>query len=713
MNSKRFSLRGFLPRLPLIILLFTCLLPASSSPAAQAVEVVVEEPELHPAFSTCKDSYWYDFLNARGSTTYLTLNVNDPAYSSNSGNWRPVIVDSGYYRIDVYIANHGSIVWCNDSRWTIEHDTTDARYAIHHVYGTTNRTVNQDSFNNQWVTLGEYYFNAGNNGYVALTDLNGEQQFSTTVSFSAMRFTYTRATRPQVFLPLMHYTDPSGKPPPDTGVVQAQGFDVCSLPSISKMQTWWNASPYSFFGLYLGGIHFASFCTKADAAWVKAVHDQGWSFIPTWVGPQAPCSRYTHKISLDPLTAYHQGRQEAEAASAAANTVGLTNYGWGGTVIYYDLEGFSGANLECRHAVASFMNGWTERLHEYGNSAGGYGGPCSSYITDWSVLEHIPDVIWPAYWTRNAYDPNKSVYGLPCVSDNLWAHHQRLLQYGGELNESWGGVTLNLDINVADGMVAMPPAKPLGKPTLVTISSIEDTGWLSTDQGWLVSDNRLYWTENQGNHWSEISPASVQMADFLPSGPGWAISTQDQSGAKFYHTTDRGKTWSMNTLSLPPDGWLPLQLKFTSSTSGWMVLQKETSQAFSIGILMKTNDSGRTWLTYNLPVAGKITFNSINEAQLQDSHNDTVYRSTDGGLTWTLEKFDFTQVSKSIYPTDTTLSGWQTTELGWAVTSNGSCSGDKSTSSFACQASAALYQTVDAGRQWEAIPIPAPNSPDN
>ena len=71
-------------------------------------------------------------------------------------------------------------------------------------------------------------------GFVSLSDLNGEAEYTTTVSFSAMRFTFTRLTRPQTYLPLVHYTDPSGRPPADVGVIQAQGFDACHLPTIIR-----------------------------------------------------------------------------------------------------------------------------------------------------------------------------------------------------------------------------------------------------------------------------------------------------------------------------------------------------------------------------------------------------------------------------------------------------------------------------------------------
>ena len=719
MNFRRLTHSGLVRRLPLLILLITCLVP-SSEPSAQAIEVVVEDPQILPAFTSCPQTYWYPFNNNRGHTAYLTLNTNDPAHSTNQGEWHPVIPQAGYYQVEAYIAGHSPIIWCTGDGRTINHDTTDARYNIYHVYGVSNRYLSQYPLNNGWLSLGEYYFTAGSNGYVSLTDLNGEAEYSTTISFSAMRFTFTRLTRPQIYLPLIYHTDPSSRPPPDVGVIQAQGFDTCHLPTISEMQTWWNQSPYTFYALYLGGIHVPSFCGLADVAWVKAVHQQGWSFVPTWVGPQASCSGYTHKMSSDPTIAYYEGRQEADAASAAAASKGLTNYGWGGTIIYYDLEPFGIPTPECRQPVSAFMNGWVERLLELGNLSGGYGSR-NSYLSDWSTIPNVPSDVWPASWYTNVYDPYATVFGISWL-EGLWTNHQRIRQYAGEVNNSWGGVTLNIDINVVDGTVAMPPTKPLALPIVTVSPSIEDTGWLSAQQGWLVSGNRLYWTNDRGESWEDISPGAVQLAYFLPSGQelpigqelsagkeipagqAWALSTSNQEQVTLYHSSNWGATWESLELTLPPGTWWPLQLQFTSSATGWIGMQMETSQVFSTGVLLKTWDGGITWQTIELPTAAKINFTSPTEAWLQNETNNKFYRTTDGGLTWLATNLDKYQLSQQMLPEGTTLSGWQTTNLGWSVTSQGSCSGDKSSFHFTCQASTTLWQTVNGGRNWEIVP---------
>ncbi|PWB55791.1 MAG: hypothetical protein C3F13_03740 [Anaerolineales bacterium] len=704
----KYLTRQRLPRIAMILLFTVFLFPSIQAPKAQALEVVVEDPELHPTYTTCPQTHWYPFANSRGHTAYLTLNTNNRDHSTNSAEWHPVIPQPGYYRVEAYIAFHAPIKWCNTAQWPIAHDTTEARYTIHHFYGESQRSVSQYPIADQWLDLGEYFFFPGSNGHVSLTDFNGEAEYTTSISFSAMRFTFTRPSRPTVYLPIVHSADPGGAPPPDAGVIQGQGFDTCGLPSLSKMQTWWNASPYSFFGLYLGGIHFPSFCSKADAAWVSSAHTQGWSFIPTWVGPQAPCSGYKHVMNADPAIAYQEGRHEADAASAAAAAVGLTNYGLGGTVIYYDMETFGGASLACRQAAAAFMNGWTERLGELGNLAGGYGAR-NSYVADWASIEHIPGNVWAASWYADGYDPYASVNGITWLV-GLWTNHQRIRQYAGDVSNTWGGVSLAIDINVADGMIAMPAVKSLANPGEIASQNIKDTGWLSAEQGWLVVNDHLYITNNRGADWEDITPAAVQLASLLPSGEAWSLSTASEAVYKLYHSADWGKTWHNLDLPLQQGDWQALQLQFNSSSNGWIVFTKVTSQIFSDGILMKTTDGGLTWQSFALPAGEKVTFNTPNDGWLQDERNGLLYNTVDGGVSWNSEVPSVIHSRPTTYPSGAMTSGWRDDELGWSVTSVGSCAGTKITSGFTCQLDNSLWQTLDGGQNWIKVPIPTGSS---
>ena len=239
-----------------------------------------------------------------------------------------------------------------------------------------------------------------------------------------------------------------------TRAITGQGFDTCEAPSLGALEVWFGHSPYRTVNLYIGGLNRACDNVRLTPDYVEALAAQGWTFIPTWVGPQAACWGYPGvKMSDDPAVAYEQGGAEALAAVGAAAELGLAAPGEG-TVIYFDLEAYNTGNAPCRQAAKSFIQGWTERLEALGQIAGGYGAGCASAPSDWAALPSPPDALWAAHWIYNFYTPEATVWDVACLADSLWLHHQRLRQYTGGHNETWDGTSLTIDCNVLDGIVA-------------------------------------------------------------------------------------------------------------------------------------------------------------------------------------------------------------------------------------------------------------------
>jgi hypothetical protein len=162
-------------------------------------EVYVNKPSLTPAYSTTCGSYWYPFTGYNGNTAYLTENAYTSSQSSNSGTWTPNLPSTGKYKVEAYIANHGVVnVACSWGTASYGADTSNARYQIYKTSSSTPVTVIKDQlpYSNQWITLGEFDFNAGTGGFVKLSDLTGETYTSKNVSFSAMRFTLVSTNNP-------------------------------------------------------------------------------------------------------------------------------------------------------------------------------------------------------------------------------------------------------------------------------------------------------------------------------------------------------------------------------------------------------------------------------------------------------------------------------------------------------------------------------------
>lgn len=234
-----------------------------------------------------------------------------------------------------------------------------------------------------------------------------------------------------------------------------RGFDMCNAPTAAQMQTWWNFSPMYDMNIYMSGRNRAcSAQPNLSAAWVDQVTAMGWGLIPTVVGYQSPCtaSTTTAKLSYDVATAETQGRGEADIAVTAAGNLGLT----AGSILYYDMERYDPPTpdtLGCRAATVAFLKGWTDRIKELGYKSGVYGSPKNAQ-EDWVGLPPASkmDAIWMARW-----DNVTSVWtyvSFPSFPTTEWANHQRIKQWQAPHDETWGGVTFNIDGDNSDGPVA-------------------------------------------------------------------------------------------------------------------------------------------------------------------------------------------------------------------------------------------------------------------
>lgn len=186
------------------------------SESSGGTTVLVESPTLTPAYNSdiCTTG-WFAYNNNIGYLSYLTIGTNDPNLSTNSGVWRPNLPLSGNWKVEAYIPTHSWGMWpCGVNPMA---DSTTAQYAIHHSGGIANVTINQAPVDNSWVDLGIYSFTNGTNGYVHLSDLTNDPNFTTYVSFSAMRFTY------QPSVEMLTVAEPNLLPP-YTGDVCATGW---------------------------------------------------------------------------------------------------------------------------------------------------------------------------------------------------------------------------------------------------------------------------------------------------------------------------------------------------------------------------------------------------------------------------------------------------------------------------------------------------------
>src|SRR3990172_6147781 len=128
---------------------------------------------------------------------------------------------------------------------------------------------------------------------------------------------------------------------------------------------------------------------------------------------------------------------------------------------------------------------------------------------------------------------------------------------------------------------------------------------LTPTSGWLLTHLRLYWSDNTGQTWTDITPnlgvARARAVMFLDPQRGWLIATDAApAGGIAYtlaRTSDGGKNWRISPLALFDADDVSqfasaVYLHFLDEHTGWLAVKRATSRNFSVGALFKTSHSG-------------------------------------------------------------------------------------------------------------------------
>ncbi|MFD9795353.1 glycoside hydrolase domain-containing protein [Streptomyces sp. NPDC059070] len=226
-----------------------------------------------------------------------------------------------------------------------------------------------------------------------------------------------------------------------------RAFDTCTAPTLAQMKAWKTASPYGAAAVYIGGKNRGCAQPQLTASWVTSVSAVGWKLIPLYVGAQPPCRSGSNPEKMTAANAASLGATDGADAGAKAAALGMRP----GSAVYLDVEGFDLKNTSCKDTVLSYTRAWNRAAHAKGYRTGFYGFATSSAAAVAAVSPgtDMPDAIWYA-----AYDGVASTTtGYPFGAK--WPVHRRGHQYAIEKKETYGGVTLTVDQNAWDSMVAV------------------------------------------------------------------------------------------------------------------------------------------------------------------------------------------------------------------------------------------------------------------
>jgi hypothetical protein len=340
------------------------------------------------------------------------------------------------------------------------------------------------------------------------------------------------------------------------GVFHGLGFDTCAAPSAAAMTAWRTASPYGAANIYIGGTDSACAQANLTATWVAGVSAQGWTLIPTFVGLQAPGTGIGSMFSTNTTTAASQGK--VAAINAARIMAGLGMAPHLGNPVYFDMEAYNTTKATTVAAVKAFTNAWTVELHAEGYVSGIYGSSASmmTNLVEWNGTSYnSPDDIWFAHWGTPSTPAHDSY-----IPDAMWANQQRIHQYQGGHNETYGGVTINIDNDALNGSVgngAPPPdvTPPKASTTTLPTYTMGRTvllGWHATDSGSGVAsyDVRLADTTRAKHTWVQPTAWTGMTATSLSFTGGLGHSYCFQSRAR--DEAGNVSAWSAITCTSTP-----------------------------------------------------------------------------------------------------------------------------------------------------------------
>lgn len=236
---------------------------------------------------------------------------------------------------------------------------------------------------------------------------------------------------------------------PGTGA-STPGFDTRDYPGDTTMRTWRDSSPYRWVGYYLPGPCYTGQTWQGRRAtlermgWglaVLFVGEQDWSAMPLSSDAANPAADAEPRCTASNLTP-EKGREHAAAAMSAARGDGFP----AGTVVYLDVEPVSRVSAE----LAAYVGAWFDAMLDAGEYEPGLyvhgdnAGRLYTLATSAFAAAGRPDA--PRLWIARSGD--FSLEATPAASGFPGA---TIWQGLHDVRETWGGITLRIDANVAAG----------------------------------------------------------------------------------------------------------------------------------------------------------------------------------------------------------------------------------------------------------------------
>jgi photosystem II stability/assembly factor-like uncharacterized protein len=257
------------------------------------------------------------------------------------------------------------------------------------------------------------------------------------------------------------------------------------------------------------------------------------------------------------------------------------------------------------------------------------------------------------------------------------------------------------------------PTQPPAAPLLVPL--IDDADLVLDTQGWVRAQGRLFWTDDGGSSWRDITPpigenAYLWWVRFFDTHRGIALAVAKLPADQWplearivvLRTDDGGRSWAGSaewaTLAFSSEGKLDYAFAL-SPDQIWVSVDMTQSMNSSMGEVFRTDDGGRSWSKSDLPYSGQVVFVSSDTGFTASSccygAFPQLYRTRNGGGEWE-------QQTLAPIPDDTR---WYWHDYGMpvffgpleGVTAVALRNADWRPTDLV------LYRTRDAGASWEEV----------
>ena len=226
-----------------------------------------------------------------------------------------------------------------------------------------------------------------------------------------------------------------------------------------------------------------------------------------------------------------------------------------------------------------------------------------------------------------------------------------------------------------------------GKPMNVDVASIQKIKMRNHSSGWIVSGNKLLFTNDSGNSWQtsfsgKTNNCNLSDLSLVDNKNGWLCET-DEKGGKVYQKSDSSNDWILKqTFNNKISRWC--NVFFTNQNEGWY-----SNSNTWFGDIFSTTDGGNNWKKVeNLPknfVANSMHWLNANEGFLvgdskigELKRKGVVLKTDDNGKS-------FNEIELNNNEIFFTEIDFVNSQKGFLVSKDN------------------LYITLDSGREWKKV----------